>query len=465
MAKLVSGGIINGKYWNWRIEDLQDPFMYPYYDEVGLCTKEVAYGSASLAEEYIAMKCEAPLRESSLHYVTDIFVLEEGITYKFWAYAKSEGLYYPVTEGVPLIIEIPTELSPPKEPEISNIINKEEFPEFTISVMSTDDSSVIIEISESMYDWDKAYRYGPFNIGSGEEATVSLRTFLWTTYGVSPKWATNYYIRSGLDGTTDFYSGIVQVTTPPDSTILSFIALGMPDGKLNPYRALTIYEEREGYGSLDDFIFDYYKVSVYCNDVLMESRYIYKNEIDYSEGAYKLHFLNGTEAKDSVVDVRVEVRVYWKGLQPVDSEGETHVWIASRSYTVEINQWRPEFFSWVTYPVAELAIHEMSYENDWNALMDNISAVVKYKLLQGDTLPDNSDIYGVIAGYDFVSGLESAKMTLSDRELLAVRYNIAAYIIGQMTGVEIDKHRPKEKVLASYLTALSSNRKGINSVE
>lgn len=122
----------------------------------------------------------------------------------------------------------------------------------------------------------------------------------------------------------------------------------------------------------------------------------------------------------------------------------------------------PEKFYWSSYgsiPESGSAVSDVSYAA-WNALIDAIDKMIVYK---GDDykgyVPDNFALYGGGGGLEYSEATKYARLDSGDKTLYAYKFNIANYIIQQISGyiTFIGDKQSKENCYASYLIALEDN--------
>lgn len=122
----------------------------------------------------------------------------------------------------------------------------------------------------------------------------------------------------------------------------------------------------------------------------------------------------------------------------------------------------PEKFYWSSHgsiPEAESEISNISH-TAWNAFVDAIDNLIAYDNgAHSGYMPNNSSLYGGAGGLEYSEATRYARIDGSDRVLYAYKFNIANYIIEQISGyvTHIDGIQSKDDCYASYLIALQDN--------
>ena len=134
----------------------------------------------------------------------------------------------------------------------------------------------------------------------------------------------------------------------------------------------------------------------------------------------------------------------------------------SNAFFVTPDDTAPEKFYWSSHgsiPEAGSEISNISH-TAWNAFVDAIDNLIAYDNgAHSGYMPNNSSLYGGAGGLEYSEATRYARVDGSDRVLYAYKFNIANYIIEQISGyvTHIDGIQSKDDCYASYLIALQDN--------
>lgn len=95
----------------------------------------------------------------------------------------------------------------------------------------------------------------------------------------------------------------------------------------------------------------------------------------------------------------------------------------------------------------------------WNDFVDKVQEFLEYDGIANSTI--GSSKYGYSSSTTYTNLLKNAKMTSSDKEMTAKRFNIVRYCIGSMNSTGLSDMSVNDKIYGSYFTTLATKLNAI----